>query len=363
MLKRNEILVTYGKDIPKMVEEVLEAADIISEIPKGASIGIKPNLVVAKKSSSGATTTPSIVEALIAYLKRHGQENIAILEGSWIGDDTARAFRVCGYEEISKRYHVPLIDTKKDAYEILNYNGLTMEVSKQVLAVDYFINMPVLKGHCQTKITGALKNMKGCISDASKRAFHTWGLHKPIAYLNQLLPVQFILGDGICGDLDFEEGGNPVEMNRIFAGKDPVLVDAYIANTVGYAPEEIAYIKIAEEIGVGSSDIGHATVKTITKDTTKANPASSRRVQQYAKYIAEKDACSACYANLIQALARLDEQGKPSHIKEKIKIGQGYREKTGEGLGIGVCARGMARCTVGCPPETREILAFLSENL
>lgn len=40
------------------------------------------------------------------------------------------------------------------------------------------------------------------------------GLHKPIAHLATVVPNDFILVDNICGDLDFEEGGNPVTMNR-----------------------------------------------------------------------------------------------------------------------------------------------------
>ena len=50
------------------------------------------------------------------------------------------------------------------------------------------------------------------------------GLHKPIAHLSTVVRSDFILVDNICGDLDFEEGGNPVSMNRIWAAKDPVPV-------------------------------------------------------------------------------------------------------------------------------------------
>ena len=39
--------------------------------------------------------------------------NICILEGSWIGDRTSRAFKVCGYEDISEKYNVPLVDSTK----------------------------------------------------------------------------------------------------------------------------------------------------------------------------------------------------------------------------------------------------------
>ena len=36
-------------------------------------------------------------------------------------------------------------------------------ICDSALALDFLINDPVLKGHCQTKITCALKNMKGLI--------------------------------------------------------------------------------------------------------------------------------------------------------------------------------------------------------
>ena len=104
---------------------------------------------------------------------------------------------------------------------------MAISVCKEVTKLDYLINMPVLKGHCQTSITCALKNLKGCIPNKEKRRFHTMGLHKPIGYLNAIIKQNLIIVDGIIGDLNFEEGGNPVQMNRIIVGKDPVKVDSY----------------------------------------------------------------------------------------------------------------------------------------
>ena len=43
-----DIYVIYGKKPKSMVKELLEKSDIISEIPQGAMIGLKPNLVVSK---------------------------------------------------------------------------------------------------------------------------------------------------------------------------------------------------------------------------------------------------------------------------------------------------------------------------
>ena len=357
------IIVTYGEDAWQMTKDVLESAQLEKMIPKGACVGIKPNLVVAKPSSTGATTSPVMVEALIEYLQEHGHRNLLILEGSWVGDSTKRAFKVCGFEDISKKYGVPLFDTKADSYTLKSFNGMDMEISDKALTMDFLINMPVLKGHCQTMVTGALKNMKGCISDREKRHFHELGLHKPIAYLNKVFPPNFILGDGLCGDLDFEEGGNPVRMNRIFCGTDPVLVDSYIASTMGYRPMDIEYIKIASELGVGSCDIENAEIVVLNKDTTMAHPTSSRKVQKLANYTAPKDACSACYANLIQALARLDDNGLLDRFKNSpVMIGQGYRNMQCDGIGVGKCTAGIYQTVGGCPPPTSVMLTFLEER-
>ena len=358
----NRIIITYGQDIWKMTRDVLNESELGKIIPKGSHIGIKPNLVLAKPSSSGATTSPVIVSALIEYLHEEGHNNLIILESSWVGDSTKRSFKVCGYEEISKKYNVPLFDIKQDTYTIKSFNGMDMEISDKLLSLDFLINIPVLKGHCQTLVTGALKNMKGCLSDREKRRFHARGLHKPIAYLNKIIKQNFILVDGMCGDLDFEEGGNPVQMNRIFCGTDPVLIDAYIAETIGYRPHDVEYISIAEDIGVGSSDIDNAEIIVLSKDDSIAKPSSSRKVQKLSQYVNAKEACSACYANLIRALARLDEECLLYRFKNNpILIGQGYKSVESSGIGIGRCTSGISKNVVGCPPSTSVILDFLKK--
>ncbi len=360
---KNKIIQTYGEDLRKMTREVLEKAELGRMIPKDAYIGIKPNLVVAKPSYSGATTSPLIVSALVEYLKEQGHDDIVILESAWAGESTKKAFRVCGYEEISQKYGVPLFDIKQDSYSIKTFKGMDMEISNKVLSLDFLINIPVLKGHCQTLITGALKNMKGCISDREKRRFHARGLHTPIAYVNKIIKQNFILVDGICGDLDYEEGGNPVQMNRIFCGTDPVLIDSYIADNIGYRPYDVEYIKIAEEIGVGSADIDSAEVVVLSRDESIAKPSPSRKVQELSRYVNAKDACSACYANLIRALSRLDEEGGLYRFKKNpVLIGQGYKGTEADGTGVGQCTSGICKSIGGCPPSTSAIIDFLKNQ-
>ncbi|MGB4736371.1 MAG: DUF362 domain-containing protein, partial [Bacillota bacterium] len=73
MIGKNEIQVIYGDNPKQMVKELLEAIRPEDGLGKNALIGIKPNLVVAKPASSGATTSPEVVEGLIEYLKSKGR--------------------------------------------------------------------------------------------------------------------------------------------------------------------------------------------------------------------------------------------------------------------------------------------------
>src|SRR5690554_4428306 len=209
------ITVMYGDQGKDMVGRILAHRRWDKVLDPANSYGIKPNLVVAKPSHFGATTDPSVVEGIIAFLKDHGCHNISILEGSWVGDSTTRAFAACGFEDLARRYQVKLVDLKKDKTITVDHGEIKFEVCLGPTEVDCLINVPVLKAHCQTKLTCALKNLKGCIPDQEKRRFHTLGLHNPIAALNKALRQDLVVVDGIIGDLTFEEGGTPVNMHRV----------------------------------------------------------------------------------------------------------------------------------------------------
>ncbi len=360
----NLIYIMYGDKPKAMIKRILDEIDIEKDIPSKASlIGIKPNLVLAKPSTSGATTCPQLVEGLIEYLKSKGYNNIAIMEGSWVGDRTQLAFKVCGYEALSKKYNIPLIDLQKDSHRDYKVDDITVSVCDSIMEVDYLINMPVLKGHCQTKITCALKNMKGCIPNKEKRRFHTMGLHEPIAYLNKVIKQDLIIVDGIIGDLNFEEGGNPVQMNRLIVGKDPVLIDSYVAQLLGYDIEDIPYIEIAEKIGVGRRLSSDENIRELNKDSTPMTIPKTRLVEELTKNVEENMACSACYGSLIHALDRLNDLGYLYELDGKLYIGQGFKGKKREGIGIGSCTKGFEKSLPGCPPKAKDIIEFLKASI
>ncbi len=362
-MRENDIIIGYGSDASAMTEALLDAIHIDSLIAdRSARIVLKPNLVVAVTPDGGATTHPEIVIAIIEHLKRRAYHDITIAESAWIGDSTERGFAVNGYYEIRDRYDVRLVDIKKDRYIQKSAGGITMEVSKTVLECDFLINLPVLKGHCQTAMTCALKNMKGCISDRSKRQFHTQGLHRPIAALNAVRSADLVIVDSICGDLDFEEGGTPVETNRLFAARDSVLCDAFGASLIGFASEDIPYIHLAEELGVGSSDLSLMNLITLNEPSEQCLATPTGRARYLNRHTEEKSACSACYGNLIHALKRLDEVGRLKNLKQTISIGQEFKAVVDpKRVGVGICTKGLGKSLPGCPPKALDMVEFIKE--
>ncbi|MCD8301186.1 MAG: DUF362 domain-containing protein [Clostridiales bacterium] len=365
-MEKNEILRIYGTDHKKMTKTLLAEADLAGEIPgRDTRIGIKPNLLAPTPASYGATTHPEVVAGIIEYLQERDFRNIIITEGSWVGDRTAEAYEYCGYRELCEKYGVEFVDTQKDSAHTVNCAGMKIKVCDVVDRIDFLINVPVLKGHCQTKITCALKNNKGLIPNSEKRRFHSMGLHKPIAHLGAGIRQDFIVIDHICGDLDFEEGGRPVTRNCVMAARDPVLIDAWVCRMLGYSVDEVPYVRLAERLGVGSADTDKARVLTL--DTERGRVAEEpidprHRVLDVMYAVEEVDSCSACYASLIPALDRLKEEGLLDRLNEKVAIGQGYKGKRGR-LGVGACTAGFDFSIKGCPPTEEEVYRGLRDYI
>ena len=371
-MEQNQILKRYGTDYKKMTKELLEAAELIGLISDhDCRIGIKPNLVAPADASWGATTHPEIVAGIIEYLQERGCRNLVIAEGSWVGDCTEESFEVCGYRKLSEQYGVPLLDAQKDTHFTKDCDGLKLELCSCVKDIDFLINVPVLKGHCQTKITCALKNMKGLLPNTEKRHFHAMGLHRPIAHLAKGIRQDFIVVDHICGDLDFEDGGNPVVKNCIMVSRDPVLVDTYVCGLLHYGIEEVPYIQMAEQLGTGSTDLAHARIGVLAEEGTYYLEGSAiwdeelpyaDKVVAVQDLVQEVESCSAWYGYLLPALDRLRKEGLLEQLGEKICIGQGYRGKHGK-LGVGNCTSGFDFCVKGCPPTETEIYEALKRYI
>lgn len=362
-MQKNEIFRIFGTDFTSMTKEILQKSDLKSLIPStSSSLGIKPNLVISKPAESGATTHPEIVRGIIEYLRENGFHNIVILEGCWLGENMENCFEATGFKKLCTEMNVPFIDINKRPSHSVDCGGMELIVSDAVNDIDFLINVPVLKGHCQVKMTCALKNMKGLVPNNEKRRFHAIGINNPLGHLGAGVKQDFIVVDNICGDLDFEEGGNPFVRNCIMTGLDPVLMDSYACKLMHFKPEDVPYVKISESLGIGSADLDNCIITSLNQSSFDKEFPKATKVLDVSYAVEALDACSACYGNLVPCLIKLREEGLLDKLNTKISMGQNQRGKTGK-LGIGKCTSGFEKCIMGCPPDKNKIYDELKKYI
>jgi len=119
------------------------------------------------------------------------------------------------------------------------------------------ISVPKLKLHRITGVTLSLKNMMGTVSRKGSMHSH---LSKNIADLASIVKPSIAVIDGIVAGEGHETSENPVEMNLVIAGTDPVAVDAVGAAVMGVSPKDIKHLCLAEEKGLGTCDLSKIEV-------------------------------------------------------------------------------------------------------
>lgn len=213
---------------------------------------IKPNYINSKHPSTGITTDSRVVEGVVKFLKSNAVNRIVVGEGSGWGE-TFQAFKVAGIDAVAKKWNVELIDLNKDSFvEVRPPNPLSLKrvkVAKTALQ-STIISVPKLKLHRIAKVTLGLKNMMGAL--ATKGVMHNGRLSENIVDLASILKPSLTVIDGIIAGEGHETSGNPVEMNLVIAGTDPVAVDAVGAAVMGVSPADVEHLVLAEKKGLGT---------------------------------------------------------------------------------------------------------------
>jgi len=234
--------------------------DVDSVLSKKKPILIKPNYINSKHPSTGITTDSRVIEGLVKFLREHKIKKIIVGEGSGFAD-TFQAFKVAGVDAVAERWGVKLVDLNKDEFvEVSPPDPLSLKkvrVAKTALE-STIISVPKLKPHRIATVTLSLKNMMGAL--ASKGSMHKGKLSQNIADLASILRPNISVVDGIIASEGHETSGNPVEMNLVIAGTDPVAVDAVGAAVMGIPPTDVKHILLAEKKGLGTCNLEEITV-------------------------------------------------------------------------------------------------------
>ncbi len=258
----SKVAIVKGETPIETTTAVLEMID--SDVDRALSadkpVLIKPNYINSKHPSTGMTTDSGVVEGVVKFLRKHDIKEIVIGEGSGFAD-TFRAFNVAGIDAVAKRWDVKLVDLNKDEFvETKPPSPLSLKSVKvaRTATKSTIISVPKLKLHRTATVTLSLKNMMGAL--ASKGLIHSGGLSQNIADLASVLRPSVSVIDGMIGGEDNEMSGNPVEMNLVIGGTDPVAVDAVGAAVMGILPTEVKHLVLAEKKGLGTCNLEQIAV-------------------------------------------------------------------------------------------------------
>ena len=239
------------------VEQVLEHIEF-SFNREIKTVAIKVNLHNYWRSSSGETTDPEVVEALVDTIRLNANpDEIYLVESDATVMRTEHSFKMLGYEELAKQKNLKLVNLGKekliplqpDVYvHAINPVLQKIQVPEILTKMDLFISVPKLKIHSLTGLTCSLKNQFGCIPIKRKVMFHE-NLSRAIAIINKAITPDLILVDGIIS-----KGKTPRRLNLLMAGCNPVAVDYVAAKICGMNPKKIKHLMESKKLGVGSTN-------------------------------------------------------------------------------------------------------------
>jgi len=262
-IKQATVAITQNEDIKQAVHQALKLIGGIKKLvpPKleGASTFlIKPNACRSAEPNSGIVTNFHVVEAIIQEVK--AVAGIPIIGESCIAGSpqkTEKALKDSCIWEAAERQNAKIVNFDLDEEvktDIPRGKALKkIGIAKTTLKCDLRISVPVLKYHPTATVTLGLKNMKGCLPGPNKGETHACGLHQAIADYNTILKPDLVVIDGTMAGA-WGKLPEPVRLNAIIAGFDPVATDVVGSLILGVDPNIVEHLRRAAELGLGIMD-------------------------------------------------------------------------------------------------------------
>jgi uncharacterized protein (DUF362 family) len=241
------------KSVDSLSQNILESLNLINYSFKKdiKDIAIKPNMCYYWDYTTGQTTDPKLVAALIEVIRNQisPDVNISIVEADASAMRCKYAFKILGYEKIANEYNVRLVNLAEDKCEDVDVTvdgkNLQFKLPHTIRDADLRINVPKIKYMSLTKVSGALKNIFGCNPIVSKYKFHS-RLDETIVALNKIMKIDLSILDGMI-----VSGRKPAKLDLLLASQDIVALDAAAAKLTGVNPKSVNHIMLANEEGLG----------------------------------------------------------------------------------------------------------------
>ncbi|MBN1916475.1 MAG: DUF362 domain-containing protein [Verrucomicrobia bacterium] len=226
-------------------------------IRHGESILLKPNMLAADLPERCVTTHPTVLGAAIQCCREAGAR-VAVGDSPALSRQSTVA-RTSGLGEAAAAYGVEMTDFSA-ARTVSFREGVQNKqftVAGAALEADGIINLCKLKTHGLTRLTGAVKNVFGCVVGLEKAKFHM-RLPDPDLFgrmlvdLVRLLKPRLHIMDAVMAmEGNGPRGGQPRHVGLLLMSADPVALDATASRLIGLDPAFVPTNAAGEAAGLG----------------------------------------------------------------------------------------------------------------
>lgn len=236
----------------KLIKEVLNenSSFILNGLKPKDKVFVKPNLLSYNPPEKAVTTHPIFTRAVVNFLL----ENDLVVS---VGDIPGRSFGLSKYPEILgltdiKDENLSIIDPAIGGfYEVkVSVNGYKIRIPSFLEEFKKIFNLPKMKTHSLTFITGATKNLFGLIPRKDRLDIHSIpdakDFSKFLLDISLSLPIkQIVIMDGIVGmQGDGPSAGSPIQLNSMIISNDPMFSDYLMSKIMGFNIEEIPLFQL-----------------------------------------------------------------------------------------------------------------------
>ncbi len=246
------------KKIDKAIEEALEKINF--KIKPKSRILIKPNLVSNNTPEQHSVTHYTLIDFLCRYFLKNKCE-VVIGESSafYLKGYTMKSYQSSKIYDIAKKYSVPLVAFENEKTISVPKKNLKfldeLYIPEIVNKFDLIVDVPKIKTHQLMRFTGALKNLYGIVPGGYKQILHlkTKNINEMAEIMldlyGNLKPKILSVADAVIG-LDGGPAaviGKPKKIGYILASMNPIALDIIACQIIGYSPEDIPTITMAEK--------------------------------------------------------------------------------------------------------------------
>jgi uncharacterized protein (DUF362 family) len=236
-------------------------------VSRGDRVVIKPNIGWDRTPMQAANTNPEMVAAVVQLAFAAGAREVIVTDASC--NDPGRCFQRSGIWRKAHDLGAEVVLPAEHRFRTTRMKGEILDewpIFTTLVDCDKVINVPVAKHHNLAKYTAAMKNWYGVLGGRRNRLHQN--IDTSIADLATFMRPTLTLVDAVRVLMrNGPQGGNlddAREQHTVIASIDQVAADAWGCQLIGQKRENLAYLKMAEERGIGTMFYEKLRVKEVS---------------------------------------------------------------------------------------------------